>query len=134
VALTNEYKAGLFDGEGYVGIYLKKRSHNIRVVIGLTDPRPLAFLHAEYGGSLWTKHYDNPNHRPFTSWYLTGSKVIQFLMDVQPFLVVKAEQVALALEFRSMQTGRQVRKISEETFGVHEDYRQRLMALKHLRT
>lgn len=102
-----EYWAGIFDGEGYVGI---SKSRNARIrpnrsttyrfalvveVCNLHKPM-IEELQNEFGGSL--NRYSK-NKRPIWSWRLFGRSSIIFLQTIRPFCLIKKEQIDVALEY-----------------------------------
>lgn len=101
------YLAGFFDGEGYVGIstdypkWAKGNSYlRLRVNITQKDKKILEMIKDIYGGTLH-KGKDGVH-----KWYVDGQKAISFLKDVLPFLILKKEQTKLAIEFVSLNVGK----------------------------
>ena len=91
------YIAGLFDGEGSIS----RSDRWYRLSLALTYEPTIRWLEEKVGGAV--HHYDrtaiNPNHSPIWAWRLTKSRAIAALLRrMQPYLQVKAERVAAALE------------------------------------
>jgi hypothetical protein len=91
------YLAGYFDGEGCVRIKNEGNYYFIRVAIAGIDPRPLKQAKKMFGGSLRLRY---PKHgRPTWYWELGHNKAHNFLLTIFPYLIVKSEEVQVALEF-----------------------------------
>ena len=107
--MDSSYIAGLFDGEGYVRInrWEKPGSSHIRynLVAGINMTyRPIIEkLHERFGGGLHMNRYDlrNPNQRIGYCWVVASQFAATFLRVIQPYVIVKKDQVDLALEFQA---------------------------------
>lgn len=100
--MSPEYLAGFFDGEGCVNITIKGKSKQValRCMLVNTDYEFLSEVQAIYGGRLTKRpNKKNPHWKPFCSIYWTDTAAINLLRTLQPFIRLKAAQVALALEF-----------------------------------
>lgn len=119
MALTPEYAAGFFDGEGCVNFQLMRyrrygkvrgRSISLRVMIGNTNLAVLRRFEETFGGSVHPKPRYAAQHKPTWVWAASFKQAVPFLLAIQPFVIVKTEQVALALEFAAWRgTGKSVR-------------------------
>jgi hypothetical protein len=145
------YVAGLFDGEGYVRInrWEKPNSTHIRynLVVGINMTyRPIIEMFgAEFGGGLHSNRYDlrSANQRCGFCWVVASRLAAAFLRKIQPFVIVKKDQVDLALEFQAnvdgnpyVPTGRpangviQSRKNRAEILAFREDCYRRIFDMK----
>lgn len=106
------YFAGLFDGEGVVGLYWMNNgrgggSWSLRVAVNMIDPRSIGLLHREYPeAKFYCKEYDkhkNPTYKPYYVWSLHGRNAERFLSEVKPYVILKQDQVKLALTFLAHQ-------------------------------
>ena len=103
----NAYYAGFFDGEGSVSIcrhYENKKTLVTIVSISQVDPRPLHRLKEKYGGSLMLLK-NKPakaggTSKPIWRWQVSNRQIEPFLQDIYPYLVVKKDEVELALSIR----------------------------------
>ena len=95
--LSLEYIAGLFDGEGYITVNKNKGSFVPTVGIKMNGFHLLEELNNKFQGYFNTrKNYVN---RPLTEWSLRGAfKVINFLTQIEPHLIIKKEQAQLCLK------------------------------------
>lgn len=102
------YWAGLVDGEGCIRIdrsinrKVGRLYHHLRVQISMTDERPLAILHEQFGGCFYKFHNKNPKWKDWRQWGLTSDAAYRFLLLIRPWLIVKAAQADLAIEFQSL--------------------------------
>ena len=101
------YFAGLFDGEGSVGIYdtkliaQKGGQAQFRVCICNNDPRPLDRVKTLFGGRV------RPRLRTYRGrltnnweWCIHGHNADRFLVAVLPYLIIKRDQAEVYLSAR----------------------------------
>jgi hypothetical protein len=100
---TRAYAAGIFDGEGYVDIYMastskasKSPSFMLRVIISQKDGRIMNFLKENFGGSVLLEHRTGSY---IYRWDIRSRAAERFLTEIYPFVMIKKEQVDLALGF-----------------------------------
>jgi len=134
------WAAGFFDGEGYVGIarrrnkWLRKKDNTIQeytafclvVKIGQVVEEPLIKLQKLFGGSIakTARHKTKTNWHQIRNWEIQGPAAETFLIKVRPYLIVKAQQADIALQYRlTVNKG----KLDEEKT---EAFRILLMSLK----
>lgn len=101
------YFAGIFDGEGTVGLYqMGDRQWSLRVAINMTDPRAVGLIWAEYPeGKLYSYEYKNrPNTKPYYKFGIHGTKATTFLKEIEPYVILKHDQVKLGLSFLAHQS------------------------------
>lgn len=106
--ISPEYAAGFFDGEGCVNFAVSRYRRNgelrgkaisLRVMIGNTDLPILQEFQLTFGGKIHDKVLSSPRAKEAWVWTLTYSEAMPFLRAIQPFVRVKARQIALAIEF-----------------------------------
>lgn len=94
------YFAGLFDGEGTVGAYQVRdgKDFTLKVAIAMTEPAAILLLMNEFPeAKLSYRPRKVGNHQIVATFNgLTG---YEFLLAIEPFAIVKWEQVKLALAF-----------------------------------
>jgi hypothetical protein len=105
------YLAGLFDGEGYVRIdnhFHQKNSGNIRYTVNagvaMTYMPAVRLFHDRWGGVFKGENCfkrANPKNRTIFRWAVTSLKAEAFLLEIQPFSLVKREQIDLAIAFQA---------------------------------
>ena len=98
--LRAEYIAGLFDGEGSIGVYRNGRgTPHLRTQLTQNiypaSTAVLGELLARFGGNLSRIHDKTFN------WQLNGHGANSFLKEIAPFLVLKRNQADLAIEWQS---------------------------------
>jgi hypothetical protein len=122
--ITKPYLAGLFDGDGNVGIYQHK------VVVRITQrSSPMLLVEIQ-------KLYPESTLGPDDIFFQRDSR-LKFLNDVQPYCVVKHRQVVLAIEILKLQSAergfmKRVHKHSENLVFVTEAQAAEISRLKHL--
>lgn len=135
--LSLPYLAGFFDGEGSVGIYTNGRKDGRTLRSQVTQnvsPAVTSLLEAcreRWGGSLTVMNRDMK--RQAYNWQTSGPKAAIFLREIRPWVILKAEQIDLAV---SWQEGRVVlpRGVSRapEEIAEADLVAARLMAMKKL--
>jgi hypothetical protein len=127
--LEDSYAAGLFDGEGFVrvAIWNKPNSPHVRyqVIAGLANTyRPVMEQIADqYGGSVYDVRHDlrNPKNRVVFNWQVGSQKAASFFRLVLPFLIIKKEQVELALKLQESIDSHKFRGSSERTAVLRQN-------------
>ena len=91
------YTAGIIDGEGC--IRMQRGTFGLDVSVGNTDLVLLAWLHQRWGGKIYpNRSIKIRNAKPFFHWRVCSKEAFPLLRDVLPFLVVKQDRAAKALE------------------------------------
>ena len=105
------YAAGLFDGEGTIGVdvaYIDRPSKpytrsQLRVAITMTHLPTIQLFHTQFGGSISrcdSANRRNKNHRIVYTWLVWSNLAANFLRDILPYLITKKEEAILAIEFQ----------------------------------
>ena len=99
------YFAGFFDGEGSVSIKRQinngrkewSPTHLIEVQMGNVKVEPLWQMRHFFRGSIQMHHTTKgTNH---CKWTVTSRNAAAFLTAIYPYVIIKKEQIKLALEF-----------------------------------
>lgn len=104
--VTWQYLAGMLDGEGNISIVRRERkrreAYSLRVNLYSNTQEALVKIREEFGGYLRPRKRDNPKHATgyLLSWNHQAAGSI--LKNVAPFLLIKAQQARLGLEFQKM--------------------------------
>lgn len=135
------YLAGLFDGEGCIGLYNTRsrndsRNVNYQLLMRVTQKSPLAvevFLEV-FGGQIYTLTNVGPTKPgPYFTWRVTDKKAVAALKALQPYLREKLEQCKLALEFADVRAKRKRgTKLTDVELAVRDEYVVKLKQLKHV--
>lgn len=139
------YLAGLFDAEGSILIDKKKprwsnKSVQYILTVAVTNTRPelVRFIHQRHGGHVVGPVQTKEGQKPFYRWTLAGASARDFLRDIEPYLIVKRDRVALAYELqdridnyhvRGLGQGRGTSPMPNEEIAAREDIYQRFRRL-----
>lgn len=108
------YLAGLIDGEGYIGISIARgnkaaqgsrggESHRLCVTVRMTDRAPLEIAASWTGlGKVNVKKQQSERHRVPYEWIVWSRQAASVLLAIRPYLIVKAPQADLGIEFQRM--------------------------------
>ncbi len=119
------YAAGIIDGEGCISItYASYRtgSPHFRLVVTVSNTNEdlVSWLQYMFGGSY--HHYEDmkrPNQKPVYKWNLGTKASCEFLKMIQPYVLLKQEQIKLAFEFHE-RMGQQGKELSAEEIGKRQ--------------
>ena len=141
--ITNiAYVAGLFDGEGYVDIYSastskasKSPSLMLRVIISQKDGSVMTWLEKNFGGYV---RMERRKESWIYRWDIRSQQAKKFLESILPFLIIKTEQVKLAIEFEevkgkyleTLQGSQGFRKLTKNEIGKRMEIKNRLKQAK----
>lgn len=101
--LSNEYVAGLFDGEG--NVHISKDICHLTTSITQKDPMILYLLKKQFGGNV-CKYGKVTCHK----WRVIGcEKNENFLKAIYPYSIIKKSEIWIALMFLADQTKENLR-------------------------
>lgn len=95
------WAAGFIDGEGHIRLWhsVGRGQFHTALIASQKDLAPLHRLQVLYGGRVKTRRRLDNRH-PVSDWSLTGrNNLISALEAVRPYLVVKAPQADVLLEY-----------------------------------
>jgi len=99
--------AGLFDGEGSIGINRIKNYngtgtpyYRLMVQVCMTEFYIPKWLHFTFGGSLQIRKFPKPR-RDIAHWQIANRQAADFLRAILPYLKIKRPQAEVALKFQS---------------------------------
>lgn len=103
------WAAGFFDGEGCVLVEMAKEDrciHKVRTSLHATVTQTSLPCLEKYldvfGGGITSAEHRTPNGRRWAvqyRWSVRNEKAIEFLKAIQPYSVVKASQIEVALKY-----------------------------------
>ncbi len=109
------YIAGFLDGEGHITIMrsypgrarYKMGFHSIQVVMANNKVKVLEWIQMRIGGAIYSQEASESrgNRKTCYRLVLSGQKSKQFLLTIAPYVLLKGEQVALALEYLELGKG-----------------------------
>lgn len=104
--LTKQYMAGFFDGAGCVNMTRSRASVFPRVLIVNTNREILEQFQRQYGGDINPIVHRRKNWKPSWGWRLSWTPAADFLEDILPWLVIKADQAHTATAWAEMRPGK----------------------------
>lgn len=140
-AILVGYLAGIFDGEGTIGITrvkpktYKNPRYTGRATLGMCVEPIVKMFQQRYGGAIRVECV--PNRRPIYRWALVGNKgVLPFLEEITPYLIEKQERALLLKEYTECVSDKRERTpngrilpVSEEELAIREDFYQKMKEL-----
>lgn len=126
------YLGGFVDGEGSIAVGINngnggRKRYYLRFSVHQLDPAPLLILESLFGGSVRNHTNRSGNSRPIWEWVVVSEKARVAIETLRPYLIVKAAQADVALEFQSLlnerQSGRTVTLTPEELSQRHALYK-----------
>lgn len=129
--LDIRYLAGLFDGEGCIHIAVQNRpelkmpSYSIRAILSMTHEGIIAKVAAQFSVK-YCKIKKPEGNKPAYALQICGPKAAKFMRDMQPYLIVKAEAVEVALRLQDdvdRYTRRHWMKFSKDEIEAIRQYR-----------
>lgn len=145
--IDDRYAAGLFDGEGYVRISkLENREktkvrNQIYAGLNVTFKPVIEALKETYGGSIHVNRHSlrKENHRDVFVWNVSSLNAAKFFRRIMPFLIIKREEVELALELQAsidewrFKLGNKwaYHPDRDAVLAYRDDLRRRISELKH---
>lgn len=121
--ISDEYVAGLFDGEGCFVIYKASVGSKNRLrdyyltgnaVIEIREELIVDLLKEKYDGSKLKKKARKVNHSDTYVWKVKGTKLKKFIEKVYPFLILKKQQAGVMLEFLKIRENKYSKKVTNE--------------------
>jgi len=126
--------AGVFDGEGTVGAYMHKGDNSVRLNLSVDniDPRMCLKLYHLLGGTLNEYRVNSPNYQQVYRWRTGGRRAGKILTQILPYLVIKREQAALAIQIADTLSHRcdSRKKIAPHIVELRKDAAKKMKALK----
>lgn len=127
------YAAGFFDGEGCIRIECQGRHRlwRLSATVSQNNPLPLLELQKFWGGCL-SKRKPSRRGRGHYEWRLNSAQVARFLRHARPFLIVKAKEADIALEFQAdmRQTGKG--GLTPDQLRRRNEWREQISAAKRI--
>src|SRR2546425_8441775 len=92
--------AGLFDGEGCIGMYKAKNArpgsrwrYSVSLRVGMTSRDTLARMHAQFGAGTLRTYRVRPRRKQSWMWFCGARKeVVRILRRLRPHLDLKAHE------------------------------------------
>ncbi|SRR5579885_397140 len=138
-AETLSYIAGIFDGEGYVGIIRHQSENDFwpcfmpRFVVAMTDKESIDWLKQETGIGAVSRVEAKGNRKDSYHWRLRICEMREFVPLLVPYLKLKRRRAELLLEFLKTCKGRRGGwvRLSESEYELRESIYEELSKLNH---
>ncbi len=141
IATKLAYLAGLIDGEGTIGLYLKnkRKDFSLRVSVYGTEEVLMDWLLLNIGGSVnRVGRRRNPNYKQEYSWYVSSSNACELLKMVLPYLVIKLAKARLVIEAWENRCptprGERLSGVSPEIIQMRKDYIERFKTITKIKS
>jgi hypothetical protein len=128
------WAAGIVDGEGSIVIESatnSRKCHVLRVIVANTDPRMPLALRALFGGTVLPTKKQQAHHRQAWSWVVSTAQAHAVLVAIRPYLICKAEQADLGIEFGTTKRKAGQFRLPPGTTEYRESLRDQLKVLRH---
>jgi len=98
MATSDEYLAGLFDGEGCVSMHLAKAGYvSVHAKVSMCDRAPVAALFARFGGSMSDGQQITKTGRHVYTWSVFNAECVEALLVFSKLCLVKNVVAVAAL-------------------------------------
>ena len=122
------YFAGFFDGEGYIGIpTVRSKFRSLTVNVTQKDKTVLNFFQCAFGGGI-SKNKVNQCYQ----WYIYSDGALRFLKELLPFLMLKAGQARIAIEFQEIKNARDYRRLTIADIALEEAHQKLIKEAKRV--
>ncbi len=138
---TLAYVAGVIDSEGSISISRTAArgravtpKYVARLGVGSCDHKLLAWLLAEFGGSICSHKPSKEGYRPTWNWELTTAPAAEVLRSLLPYMRTKRAQAELLIYFQDTRGdnrgfGRWYLKVTPEEAAWREGQHEKMQAL-----
>jgi hypothetical protein len=100
--MTDDYFAGLFDGEGSLRISSNGKQYQLLASLGMTDLRPVSAMRERFGGWIEERTNEGTVWKPVHIWRAASGPTMALLDAIEDKLLVKGEQAHIAREFQQV--------------------------------
>ena len=125
------YLAGIIDGEGCFCIQNPGgKTHTLRLFVMNTFKPLIDYLYKTDGGFQYSRNVEDPRRKIRHEWFIDTHIVDEILPLLRPFLIVKKEQLEVAIEFRkTFPKKRSYHRVPNEFILIREDCHRRMRIL-----
>lgn len=130
--ISLEWLAGFFDGEGYIGIYGRKRNWRLLAGIAQCNKEILTQIQTQFGGCLYAKLRRSVKHNQGWELRWSSQEAATLLKQLFPYLRIKREQAEFVLtKFLPLIPSKGHRPpLSDENLQLRLDAKHQLAKLK----
>jgi hypothetical protein len=136
--VTDDYFAGLFDGEGWFSIARNnglrnggRREYQYQCCAALVvrQREVIEILVERYGGRISRKKPAKANHNEAWQWTASGNAAMDFAIAMNDKLLIKHKQAALIVMFQSAKNAWGPKGLSDEQYMLYGDFYSRMKEL-----
>lgn len=96
------YVAGIIDGEGLIYFNRKGDYYLLKLDVKNTAKQLLDWLQQTTGMGSMRLLKTRANRQPCWEWRLSSSQALQLLTVVQPYIVIKTDQIDIAIKYQNL--------------------------------
>lgn len=104
--ISSQYAAGFFDGEGCVNVSSLRGRSFIRILIVNTNKEILEMFQKRWGGDIKENKRVKANWKTAYTWRVSHKSCLDFLQDINEYVIIKKPQVEAAFMFFELQPGK----------------------------
>lgn len=129
------YAAGYIDGDGcfYLGAYMSTKSmiYEYSVQVPSTKKESVDWLKEKFGGSIRTISDSREIRKTIHHWKLSGKKSIEFVKQIQPFIVAKQVESQIYIEYGLNVVRNNFQPLTDDTIEHRMDLIKNIRKEKH---
>lgn len=119
------WAAGFFDGEGSIFLRKVKKSYAVRIAVGQVNPAPIRVLKELFGGHISLQK--SKKYKDQWKWEQDAKSAIITLEELLPYLKVKDNVAAIALDFQKLK--RKGRKMTTQDQSLEQEFKEKISYL-----
>lgn len=127
------YAAGFIDGEGCLSTWRRRTGRPIlypALYITNSEREPLEYIQRHFGGMLTSQAAPRSSRTIYKLSYMSATALWPILTEVRPYLIVKAAQCDLLMDFLELMGQDSTRRVPDGNIDARERIAGRLRELK----
>lgn len=126
--ISDQYWAGLFDGEGWFQIARSKGSHNrsrrewsyqCHAALTIREKNIVEAMQERFGGTVVLQKSYSDNHSPYYKWQITGLGAQKVAWMLEPHLIAKKSQAKLLQAFQAEKVVNGNKPVTDERYEFY---------------
>jgi hypothetical protein len=127
--ITNDYMAGLFDGEGWFQITRAKGGHyrstrewayQCHAAMTMREKEIVETFQSRFGGTVNLQASRSEKHSAYWKWQVTGLGAQAFAWSLEPHLILKKPQAQLINEFQAQKVLNGNKPVTDERYEFYD--------------